>query len=276
MTTNYNVDQGHGADTTDRDHILRGFARELLDATESLEPVAPLRGRLEGMDVDDAYVVQTLQLEQHLADGRVLAGRKVGLTSLAMQDQLGVDSPDFGFFFEDMVHHDGANLPAGGFLAPKVEPEFGFVLKETLRGPGITRDQAAAAIGEVYPAIEIIDSRIADWDIKLVDTVADNASCGAIAVGTTPLGAAVDDLKSVECTLKINGEARESGTGEDVMGDPIAPLVWLANVLGEQGVALEAGQLILPGSFTKALPVVAGESATADFGDLGSLTINFV
>lgn len=274
--TDTNVDQGQGADTAERDQILQGFARELLDATESLEPVAPLRGRLEGLDVDDAYVVQTLQLDQHLADGRVLAGRKVGLTSLAMQAQLGVDSPDFGFFFEDMVHHDGANLPAGAFLAPKVEPEFGFVLKETLRGPGITREQAAAAIGEVYPAIEIIDSRIENWDIKLVDTVADNASCGAIAVGTTPLDAAVEDLKDVECTLRVNGEARESGTGEAVMGDPVAPLVWLANVLGEQGVALEAGQLVLPGSFTKALPVVAGESATADFGSLGSLTINFV
>ena len=260
----------------ERRATLKGFANELLEATDTLEPVAPLRGRLEGMDVDDAYVVQTLQLDKHLADGRVLAGRKVGLTSLAMQQQLGVDSPDFGFFFEDMVHNEGARLAAGAFVSPKVEPEFGFVLKETLQGPGVTVEQARAAIGEVYAAIEIIDSRIADWDIKLVDTVADNASCGAIAVGTTPLPVSVEDLTNVACTLRINDEARESGTGEAVMGDPVAPLAWLANVLGEQGVALEAGQLVLPGSFTKALPVVAGESATADFGDLGSLTINFI
>ena len=260
----------------ERQATLKGFASELLEATETLEPVAPLRGRLEGMDVEDAYVVQTLQLDKHLADGRVLAGRKVGLTSLAMQQQLGVDSPDFGFFFEDMVHNEGARLAAGAFVSPKVEPEFGFVLKETLQGPGVTVEQARAAIGEVYAAIEIIDSRIADWDIKLVDTVADNASCGAIAVGTTPLPVSVEDLTNVACTLRINGEARESGTGEAVMADPVAPLAWLANVLGEQGVALEAGQLVLPGSFTKALPVVAGESATADFGDLGSLTINFI
>jgi 2-keto-4-pentenoate hydratase len=261
---------------SERQAVLKGFADELLEATETLEPVAPLRGRLEGMDVNDAYVVQTLQLQKHLADGRVLAGRKVGLTSLAMQQQLGVDSPDFGFFFEDMVHNEGARLPAGAFVSPKVEPEFGFVLKQTLQGPGVTVEQARAAIGEVYAAIEIIDSRIADWDIKLVDTVADNASCGSIAVGTTPLPVSVEDLTTVACTLRINGEARESGTGEAVMGDPVAPLAWLANVLGEQGVALEAGQLVLPGSFTKALPVVAGESATADFGDLGSLTINFI
>lgn len=264
------------SDEATRVEQMRRLADELLDATETLEPVAPLRDRVIDMTLEDAYAVQTHQLERHLADGRVLAGRKVGLTSLAMQKQLGVDSPDFGFFFEDMVHHEGAKLPAGAFIAPKVEPEFGFVLKETLRGPGVTVEQARAAIGSVYAAIEIIDSRVENWDIRLVDTVADNASCGAIAVGTTPLDVAVEDLAGVECSLLIDGERRETGTGDAVMGDPVAPLAWLANVLGEQGVALEAGQLVLPGSFTKALPVEVGSSATADFGSLGSLTINFV
>jgi len=254
---------------------LEQFAHELLEATRTLVPVAPLRDRLEGMTVQDAYEVQNAQLQDHLAAGRILAGRKVGLTSLSMQAQLGVDSPDFGFFFEDMVHHQDARIEASGFISPKVEPEFGFVLKSRLGGPGVTVEQAREAIGEVYAAIEIIDSRIADWNIKLVDTVADNASCGAIAVGTSPLPVAIEDLASVACTLRINGEARESGTGEAVMGDPVAPLAWLANLLGTQGVSLEAGQLVLPGSFTKALPVLAGESATADFGDLGSLTIHF-
>lgn len=255
---------------------LRQLAEELLYASQLRRPIAPLRNRLASMDLQDAYDIQTLQLEEHLADGRVLAGRKVGLTSLAMQQQLGVDQPDFGFFFEDMVHHDEAKIPVTEFISPKVEPEFGFVLTEALKGPGVTREQAAAAIGAVYPAIEIIDSRIADWDIKLVDTVADNASCGAIAVGTTPLSITVEDLAGTECTLRINGEPRGTGSGDAVMGDPIAPLVWLANILGEQGVALEAGQIILPGSFTAAQPVLAGESATADFGPLGSLTIHFV
>ncbi|MEE2570565.1 fumarylacetoacetate hydrolase family protein [Pseudarthrobacter sp. J64] len=255
---------------------LQTAADELINAYATKVPVAPLRDRIQGMTGQDAYAIQELQLQHFLAEGRVLAGRKVGLTSLAIQQQLGVDSPDFGFFFKDMVHLDGASIPAGGFLQPKVEPEFGFALKETLQGPGITREQAAAAIGAIYPAIEIIDSRIANWDIKLVDTVADNASCGAIAVGTTPLDVSVDQLAAVECSLLINGEVRERGLGEAVMGDPVAPLAWLANVLGEQGVALEAGQLILPGSFTKALPVIAGESATADFGPLGSLTISFI
>ncbi|GAA1677275.1 2-keto-4-pentenoate hydratase [Citricoccus zhacaiensis] len=255
--------------------ILEKFADELLESTRTLVPVPPLRERFDGMELQDAYDIQNTQLQHHLSQGRALAGRKVGLTSPAMQQQLGVDSPDFGFFFADMVHTDNARIPATGFIAPKVEPEFGFVLKESLTGPKVSLERARAAIGAVYPAIEIIDSRIADWDIRLLDTVADNASCGAIAVGSTPLDVNPEDLIDVACSLLIDGQLRESGTGADVMGDPVAPLAWLANTLGEQGVALEAGQLILPGSFTKALPVLAGESATADFGSLGSLTIHF-
>ncbi|MFB9815353.1 2-keto-4-pentenoate hydratase [Paeniglutamicibacter sulfureus] len=262
--------------STERTQLLDSLAADLLAATETLEPIAPLRDRVQGMDVNDAYRIQDTQLRAHVDAGRILAGRKVGLTSLAMQKQLGVDSPDFGFFFTDMVHHEDAQIAAGSFISPKVEPEFGFVLKEALTGPGVTREQAAAAIGEIYAAIEIIDSRIANWDIRLVDTVADNASCGAIAVGTKPLDVKVEDLGSVECSLLIDGEKQATGSGTDVMGDPVAPLAWLANVLGEQGVPLEAGQLILPGSFTGALPVIAGQSATADFGTLGSLSINFI
>lgn len=254
---------------------LAALAEELLQAYRTGEPIAPLRDRVQDFDLDDAYYVQTEQLKHHLAAGEVLAGHKVGLTSLAMQQQLGVDSPDFGFFLKTMVNFDGATLPAEDFISPKVEPEFGFILKEDLEGPDVTIEEAKAAIGQIVPAIEIIDSRIADWDIKLVDTVADNASCGAIAVSKTPLNVSVDELSDVQCTLRINGEAKVSGTGAAVMGDPIAPLAWLANTLGAQGVALKAGQLILPGSFTKALPVVAGEEATADFGELGSLTIRF-
>jgi 2-keto-4-pentenoate hydratase len=254
---------------------LREFADELLAAGTTLVPVPPLRGRLEGMTLADAYFVQTAQLEHHLAAGRVLAGRKVGLTSLAMQAQLGVDSPDFGYFFEDMVHHEGANIPVSGFIQPKVEPEFGFVLKSRLQGPGVTLEQATAAIGGIYPAIEIIDSRITDWDITLVDTVSDNASCGAIAVSSVALDIDPAELLDVNCSLAIDGKVTGSGTGADVMGNPVAPLAWLANVLGVEGVALEAGQLILPGSFTKAEPVTAGSTAVADFGALGSLTIHF-
>lgn len=254
---------------------IQQWANELVQANRDLIPIPPLRTRSNTLDLQDAYRVQAEQLRQHVADGRALAGRKIGLTSLAMQQQLGVDAPDFGFFFEDMVHTEGASIPADRFISPKVEPELGFLLNHSLQGPGVTLEQAAEATGEIYAAIEIIDSRIENWDIKLVDTVADNASCGAIAVATTPLEVSAQELKGVECTLHINGEPREFGTGGAVMGDPVAPLAWLANVLGEKDVPLEAGQLVLTGSFTKALPVLTGESATADFGSLGSFTINF-
>ncbi|WP_396277213.1 2-keto-4-pentenoate hydratase [Glutamicibacter creatinolyticus] len=263
------------SDQAPRGELIKRLADELIKASAELSVVPPLRDRVLNMDLDDAYRIQDLQLQHHQANGRALAGRKVGLTSLAMQQQLGVDSPDFGYFFTDMVHHEDASIPADSFISPKVEPEFGFVLKKTLTGPGVTREQAAAAIGEVYAAIEIIDSRIQDWDIKLVDTVADNASCGAIAVGTTPLDVRIEDLAEVSCSLVIDGEPVATGKGSAVMGDPIAPLAWLANVLGEQGVSLEAGQLILPGSFTSAMPVVADSTATADFGELGRLSIKF-
>lgn len=239
------------------------------------QPIPPISERLEDEDLDSAYAIQNHQLQYHLSNGRVLAGRKIGLTSLAMQKQLGVDSPDFGFILKDMIHHENAEIPTRGFIAPKIEPELGFILRETLTGPGVTREQATAAIGEIYPAIEIIDSRIEDWNINLVDTVADNASCGAIAVGTTPLNIATDDLQFVACTLIIDGHPVASGTGADIMGDPVAPLVWLANLLGERGISLEAGQIILPGSFTKAMPVIADSTAEADFGPLGSLRISF-
>lgn len=266
----------HHHEETARARLLVQVADELRSATRTRVPLPPLRDRVLGMDLNDAYIVQDHQLKAHVADGRVLVGRKVGLTSVAMQQQLGVDSPDFGYFFADMVHHEGARVPTASFIDPKIEPEFCFVLSQTLQGPGVTRAQAAAAIGAVYPAIEIIDSRIAEWDIELVDTVADNASCGAIAVGTTPLDVSIDDLVDVQCTLVIDGHPVESGAGIDVMGDPVASLVWLANMLSQQGVALEAGQMVLPGSFTKAMPAIKDSTAAADFGSLGSLEITFV
>lgn len=254
---------------------IEDIAEELLEAYETKFPVVPVRHRAPEMTITDAYRIQNSQLKHHLETGRALAGWKIGLTSIAMQKQLGVSSPDFGFFLKDMIYNHGDRINTSHFISPKVEPEFAFLLKAPLQGPGVTIEEAAQAIDEIYPAMEIIDSRIANWDIKLVDTIADNASCGAIAIGQTPLDLSVSDLEDTTCKLLIDGHVVEEGTGQAVMGNPIAPLAWLANVLGEQGVGLKTGQLILPGSFTKAMPVVYNSSATADFGDLGSLTIHF-
>lgn len=263
-------------DVTQRSATLEAVAHELLRAYDSREPVAPIRDRLPDVTLDDAYAVQLTQRQARLDAGRRIVGHKVGLTSLAMQRQLGVDSPDFGFVTDDAVFRDGDTVGADRFIAPKVEPEFGFVLSSDLRGPGVDPEQARAATGEVFAALEIIDSRIADWDIRLVDTVADNASGAAIALGATPLD--VDPrapLDDVRCTLVVDGQDRGSGTGADVLGDPFVAVAWLANTLGERGITLEAGQIVLPGSFCAAYPVRAGSTATADFPGLGSVTIHF-
>ncbi|WP_166877797.1 2-keto-4-pentenoate hydratase [Salinibacterium sp. ZJ450] len=259
--------------TTTRNALI---ARELLEADRTGQPVPRLTHRFDGLSVDDAYAIQSMQLEEHQAAGRVLVGRKVGLTSLAMQKQLGVDSPDFGYFFDDMVYGDGAAIPVARFIAPKVEPEYAFVLAHDLTGPGVSLEDAAAAVASVHPAIEIIDSRIANWDIGLVDTIADNASCGAIVVGRETLDIPTEELGKVECVLRFDGVAVDSGLGSAVMGNPLAPLAWLANVLGERGVTLKAGQTVLPGAFMAAAPVEPGLHVTADFGVHGALSVSFV
>lgn len=266
---------GSAAGTAPRADRLHCLGDALLEAAASGEPIAPPRQLLEGMDLDDAYRVQTHQLTRHIEEGRQLAGRKIGLTSLAMQAQLGVDSPDFGFFFKDMVFAAGDRIPTSSFISPRVEPELGLVLGHTLRGPGVTIEQAREAVDTVLPALEIIDSRVRDWDITLVDTVADNASCGAIVLSETPVDAPLKALAEIPCALRIDDAIVEEGQGTAVMGDPVEPLVWLANVLGERGEAIAAGHVVLTGSFTKAVPVVAGQTVTADFGRYGSLTIDF-
>lgn len=263
-------------DDLERHELHRLLAAELAESTATRIPVAPLRDRVPAMTLDDAYAIQTIQLDARRAAGRTLVGRKIGLTSLAIQTQLGVNSPDFGFVMDDMVHADGDLISARQFVAPRVEPELGFVLKSQLKGPGVTVDDAAQAVEFVFAAIEIIDSRVENWDIGLLDTVADNASCGATVLGRVPLNVAAAETVTVAAEIAVNGEVRESGLGSAVLGDPVAPLAWLANVLGERGVALEAGQVVFTGSFTRAVPVAAGDVVTARFGTLGSLSITFV
>lgn len=261
-------------DAAARAALLRTIGDDLLQATTTLQPIAPVRQRVSYMTLDDAYLIQTQQLQAHLAAGRVLAGRKIGLTSPAMQEQLGVDSPDFGFFFEDMVNHDGDEVPERSFISPKIEPELAVLLKKPLSGPEVTLEQAREAVDVVFPALEIIDSRIQDWDITLVDTVADNASCGAVALGSQPLEVPLNSLHALDCELLIDGQTLASGTGEAVMGDPLEPLAWLANELGRRGETLRAGDIVLTGSFTKAVAVAAGQRVEVNFPGHGRLQLS--
>jgi 2-keto-4-pentenoate hydratase len=251
-------------------------AGELLGAYQSHDPVEPLIGRYEDLALDDAYEIQVLQVSQWLEDGARIKGHKVGLTSAAMQRQMGVDSPDYGVLLDRMFWREHEPIPASAFVQPRVEPEVAFVLAGSLTGPGVTVADAIAAVGYVLPALELIDSRIKDWKIALLDTIADNASSGGIVLGSTPHSLDAVDLRLSGCNLVKNGELAGTGAGGAVLGSPLSSLVWLANTLGARGVALEPGHVILPGSITASIPVSAGDVVTATFAGLGSVTARFV
>lgn len=250
-------------------------ADDLLDAYRTGAAIAPPRDTIGGLDLDGAYRIQQIQEQAFIESGRRVVGRKIGLTSLAMQRQLGVDSPDFGFFTDDLLFDDGSEIEVSRFISPKVEPELAFILGTDL-APDATLEDVHAAIASTHLAVEIIDSRVRDWNIRLVDTVADNASCGAVILDRTPVDVTADQLPQVTAAMSVGGTVVGSGTGADVMGHPLAPLHWLAGVLGQQGVTLKAGDIVLTGSFCAAAPVVAGQSVEVDYGRYGRLAAKFV
>jgi 2-keto-4-pentenoate hydratase len=250
-------------------------ARQLLDAYGTGKPIPPLTSTYDDMTVEDAYAVQLLQIEERLAAGRLVKGHKVGLTSAAMQRLLGVDEPDYGHLLDDFFHLEHASIPLDRFLQPRIEPEVAFVLAKPLRGPGVTVHEAIAAVDFVLPALEIVDSRIEAWKIGLFDTIADNASSGAVVLGSTPTRMGAVDLRLTGAVMTRNGAVVGTGAGGAVLGSPITSLVWLANTVGARGVTLEAGHVILPGSVCAMVSVAAGDTVTATFGGLGSVTARF-
>lgn len=248
-------------------------ARMLYDARRTQRPVAPFTDSEPSLDMADGYAIQRELVHLLLADGDLIVGHKVGATSEAMQRMIGLDSPDYGPVLASTVFHDGDVIALERFIAPKVEAEIGFVLGERLQGPGVSDGQARAAIAEVFGAMEIVDSRIADWRIQLADTVADLASNGAIVISGHRVAAAGVDFRGIGMQLWRGDTQVDSGTGAAVLGDPVTVLVWLANVLGAEGVALEPGRLIMTGALHAAIPLAAGETYRADFDLLGSVTV---
>lgn len=245
---------------------LSSVAQQLFTAYETREPIAPPRETIEGLDLEGAYEIQRLQEEMFLARGEEIVGRKIGLTSKAMQEQLGVDSPDFGFFTNKMTYADGDSIDVSRFIAPKVEPELAFRLGADVE-PGSSVEDLV--IDAVILAVEIIDSRVRDWDIRLVDTVADNASCGAVILGRE-IEVAPEDLPAVTASMLIDAQVASEGAGSAVLGHPLNPIPWLAGIVG-----LKKGDIILTGSFSAAAPVVAGQAVDVDYGEYGHLKITF-
>lgn len=249
------------------------YAGRLLAVYDGAPPTAPFTPELpEGTELSLAYRIQQAQVARWVADGEVVKGHKVGLASRAIQAQMGVDQPDFGHLTAGMFHLEHAPIPAGTFLQPRVEPEVAFVLGAPLAGPGVTLAEAVRAVDHVLPALEFVDSRIADWQIRIFDTIADNASSGGVVLGSRPVRLDDVDLRLMGCNLLVNGQVVATGAGGAVLGSPINSLVWLANTLGPLGVTLEPGHVVLPGSMTAAFPVQPGDRVVAQYAGLGNVT----
>ena len=264
--------------TTISDHDGRQLGARLFAAFESGNSIEPLTEARPGLLVDDAYRIQRALLDAHTRAGRAVVGRKIGLTSLAMQRQLGIDSPDFGFLLDSHVWSSGVRLSRSALhaVAPKIEPEIALVLKHELRGPGIDLHGVLAATETILPVFEVIDSRIRDWRISLSDTIADNASCLGAVLGEPVAAGAVGTLAAVKVCLSRDGEMLQEGTGAAVMGNPAAAVAWLANELGRFGEPLPPGQPILAGSFTAAVDATPGRYEASFGAVLGSVTIEVV
>jgi len=257
---------------------IASLAAQLEQAWETRQPIDPLHESHGLEDVEAAYQIQQAWVARRLEQGDAVVGRKIGLTSRVMQEQLGVNEPDYGTLLASLAlpAPEGiALVPVDRFIQPRVEGEIAFLLKEPLSGPGVSVLDVFRATGAVAAAIEVIDSRIRDWRIRLVDTVADNASCGAFAVGPWCTRWRELDLAHAGMTLHVNGRLAASGTGAAALGHPAACVAWLANKLGSLGQRLEAGDVVLSGSLGPAVPVAAGSVAWLEVGGLASVAVHF-
>jgi 2-keto-4-pentenoate hydratase len=251
-------------------------AEALRRAEATRTPIVPLSDTWPAIDLPDAYEIQLTNISRRLQDGAIVRGHKVGLTSRAMQEMLGVDEPDYGHLLDDMFVTDSSDQTVDRYCTPRVEVEIGFVLHAPLEGPGVTVADVVRATDYVAPCLEIIDSRIRDWRIKLVDTIADNASSAGIVIGETRTPPDRVELTAVDAELRRNGEIIDAGSSEAVLGNPATAVAWLANKLAAFGTRLEAGHVVLPGSCTRAHDVSRGDHVRADFDGLGHVQVSFV
>ncbi|GAA2845565.1 2-keto-4-pentenoate hydratase [Streptosporangium fragile] len=255
--------------------VLTEVADRLLEAARSGKPCPPVREMLPDHGAWTGYAVQEINTRRALAEGRRPVGRKIGLTAPAVQRQFGVDQPDFGVLFADMAYLDGLPVPTGRFLQPRAEAEIALVLGSDLVGGPFTVADVIRAVDFVLPAIEIVDSRIAGWDITLVDTVADNASSGAFVLGNTPVGLRGLDLRLAGMTMTRNGQEVSTGAGAACLGHPLNAAVWLADALGRTDFPLRAGDVVLTGALGPMVPAEPGDVFEAHIDGVGSVRAVF-
>ncbi|HMN22715.1 MAG TPA: 2-oxopent-4-enoate hydratase [Ottowia sp.] len=249
---------------------------ELYQALAGCQVVEPLTTRHPDITIADAYAIQQRMLARRLDAGERVVGKKVGVTSRAVMDMLGVFQPDFGWLTDGMVFNEGQAVAASTLIQPKAEGEIAFVLKKTLRGPGVTAADVLAATEGVMACFEIVDSRIRDWKIKIQDTVADNASCGVFVLGDRLVDPRDVDLGTCGMVLEKNGDIVATGAGAAALGHPANAVAWLANTLGAHGIALEAGEVVLSGSLGIMVPVQAGDNLRVTIGGIGGCSVRFI
>jgi 2-oxo-hept-3-ene-1,7-dioate hydratase len=247
----------------------------LITAEKDRKQATQLSKTWPGINMEDAYAISTEVAERKIAAGAKLIGYKVGLTSKAMQRSSQIDEPDYGHLLDSMLIADGARVAHENFCLPRVEVELAFVLAKPLRGPGVSLTDVLRATEYVVPAIEIVDARLQD-PRKIFDTVSDNGAAAGIVVGGRPVGPLEVDLRWVGGIMYRNSEIEETGVAAGVLGHPALGVAWLANKLGQHGVTLNAGHLVLAGSFTRVVFARKGDTLHADFGALGGLAVQFV
>ncbi|HZA12312.1 2-keto-4-pentenoate hydratase [Mycobacterium sp.] len=251
------------------------LAADLAEAERSKLAIAPLTDVFPDIDVVDAYEIQLINIRQRVAEGARVVGHKVGLSSKAMQQMMGVDEPDYGHLLDEMEVFQDTPVRAGRYLYPRVEVEVGFILADDLPGADCTEDDVLAATAAFAPAIELIDSRITDWKIKLCDTIADNASSAGFVLGAQRISPADIDVKNIDAVLSRNGEVVAKGRSDAVLGNPVTAVAWLARKVESFGVRLHAGDIVLPGSCTRAIDARPGDTFLAEFDGLGSVRLSF-
>ena len=255
--------------------IKTNIAERLWMAGASGKPIAPISEEVGVEDITLAYQIQNLNTERRIENGSKIIGKKIGLTSGAIQRQVGVEQPDFGVLFHDMEVLNGLSISAKNLMQPKVEAEIAFVLSHDLDYDTITTIDVINAIAYAVPAIEILGSRIADWNIKITDTVADNASGSHFVIGHTPLPLSEFDMVNAQMTMKINNTVVSEGTGSACLGSPINAVLWLAKKMVEVGTPLKKGDLILSGALGPMIPVNPDDYVEIEISTLGSASVYF-
>jgi 2-keto-4-pentenoate hydratase len=255
--------------------IRAELAAGLADAERTRVPITPLSAAHPEIDVVDAYEIQLINIRARLDDGARVIGHKVGLSSEAMQKMMGVDEPDYGHLLADMEVFEDVPVDTAKFLFPRVEVEVGFILAEDLPGAGCTEDDVLAATAAYAPSIELIDTRIRDWKIALCDTIADNASSAGWVLGPQRVSPKDIDITGIDAVLTRNGEVVAEGRSDAVLGNPVTAVAWLARKVDSFGVRLKAGDIVLPGSCTRAIDARPGDEFVADFAGLGSVRLSF-